>query len=184
MEVPLEDIYHLLETNQLNKVRELLVDLQPVDIAEFFEEMSKEQSLKLFRILPKSLSADIFSYLSSDKQQEIIENITDEEIRNIVNDMFIDDTVDFIEEMPANIVDKILQNTSSDIRNLINQFLRYPENSAGSVMTVEYVSLKSDMNIGQALHSIKRFGIDNETIDICYIIDNQRKLVGYISLKN
>lgn len=183
MEVPLEDIYHLLETNQLNKVREILVDLQPVDIAELFEEMSKEQSLKLFRILPKSLSADIFSYLSSDKQQEIIENITDEEIRNIVNDMFIDDTVDFIEEMPANIVDKILQNTSSDMRNLINQFLRYPENSAGSVMTVEYLSLKNDMNIGQALHSIKRFGIDNETIDICYIIDNQRKLVGYISLK-
>lgn len=97
--------------------------------------------------------------------------------------MFIDDTVDFIEEMPANIVDKILQNTSSDMRNLINQFLRYPENSAGSVMTVEYLSLKNDMNIGQALHSIKRFGIDNETIDICYIIDNQRKLVGYISLK-
>lgn len=183
MEVPLEDIYHLLETNQLNKVREILVDLQPVDIAELFEEMSKEQSLKLFRILPKSLSADIFSYLSSDKQQEIIENITDEEIHNIVNDMFIDDTVDFIEEMPANIVDKILQNTSSDMRNLINQFLRYPENSAGSVMTVEYLSLKNDMNIGQALHSIKRFGIDNETIDICYIIDNQRKLVGYISLK-
>ncbi len=183
MEVPLEDIFHLLETNQLNKVREVLADMQPVDIAEYFEDMSREQGLKLFRILPKSLSSDIFTYLSSDKQQEIIENITDEEVRNIINDMFIDDTVDFIEEMPANVVDKILRNTTSDMRNLINQFLRYPENSAGSVMTVEYVSLKNDMNIGQALHSIKRFGIDNETIDICYIIDNQRKLVGYISLK-
>ncbi|WP_291258613.1 magnesium transporter [Fusobacterium sp.] len=179
----MEDIFHLLETNQLNKVREVLADMQPVDIAEYFEDMSREQGLKLFRILPKSLSSDIFTYLSSDKQQEIIENITDEEVRNIINDMFIDDTVDFIEEMPANVVDKILRNTTSDMRNLINQFLRYPENSAGSVMTVEYVSLKNDMNIGQALHSIKRFGIDNETIDICYIIDNQRKLVGYISLK-
>ena len=101
-----------------------------------------------------------------------------------IDEMFIDDTVDFIEEMPANVVDKILQNTSPDTRKLINQFLKYPENSAGSVMTVEYVSLKSDMNIGQALNHIKKVGIDNETIDICYIIDNQRKLVGFISLKS
>ena len=113
-----------------------------------------------------------------------MENITDEEIKHIINEMFIDDTVDFIEEMPANIVDKILQNTSPDTRKLINQFLKYPENSAGSVMTVEYVSLKSDMNIGQALNHIKKVGIDNETIDICYVIDNQRKLVGFISLKS
>lgn len=183
MDVPLENIEHYLETNQLNKLREEMTKLQPADIAELFEELSKDKSLKLFRLLPKTVSADVFSYLSSDKQQEIVENITDDEIKNIVNEMFIDDTVDFIEEMPANLVDKILQNTSPDIRNLINQFLRYPENSAGSVMTVEYVALKNDVNIGQALHSIKKFGIDNETIDICYIIDNQRKLVGYISLK-
>ena len=156
----------------------------PVDIAELFEDLTKEQSLKIFRILPKDTSAEVFSYLSSEKQQEIVENITDEEIRHIIDEMFIDDTVDFIEEMPANVVDKILQNTSPDTRKLINQFLKYPENSAGSVMTVEYVSLKSDMNIGQALNHIKKVGIDNETIDICYIIDNQRKLVGFISLKS
>ena len=156
----------------------------PVDIAELLEDLTKEQSLKIFRILPKDTSAEVFSYLSSEKQQEIVENITDEEICHIIDEMFIDDTVDFIEEMPANIVDKILQNTSSDTRKLINQFLKYPENSAGSVMTVEYVSLKSDMNIGQALNHIKKVGIDNETIDICYIIDNQRKLVGFISLKS
>ena len=156
----------------------------PVDIPELFEDLTKEQSLKIFRILPKDTSAEVFSYLSSEKQQEIVENITDEEIRHIIDEMFIDDTVDFIEEMPANVVDKILQNTSPDTRKLINQFLKYPENSAGSVMTVEYVSLKSDMNIGQALNHIKKVGIDNETIDICYIIDNQRKLVGFISLKS
>ena len=180
----MENILFFLKNNQLAKLKESLMEENPVDIAELLEDLTKEQSLKIFRILPKDTSAEVFSYLSSEKQQEIVENITDEEIRHIIDEMFIDDTVDFIEEMPANIVDKILQNTSPDTRKLINQFLKYPENSAGSVMTVEYVSLKSDMNIGQALNHIKKVGIDNETIDICYIIDNQRKLVGFISLKS
>ena len=180
----MENVLFFLENNQLAKLKESLMEENPVDIAELLEDLTKEQSLKIFRILPKDTSAEVFSYLSSEKQQEIVENITDEEIRHIIDEMFIDDTVDFIEEMPANIVDKILQNTSPDTRQLINQFLKYPENSAGSVMTVEYVSLKSGMNIGQALNHIKKVGIDNETIDICYIIDNQRKLVGFISLKS
>ncbi|WP_130889938.1 magnesium transporter [Fusobacterium ulcerans] len=180
----MENVLFFLKNNQLAKLKESLMEENPVDIAELLEDLTKEQSLKIFRILPKDTSAEVFSYLSSEKQQEIVENITDEEICHIIDEMFIDDTVDFIEEMPANIVDKILQNTSSDTRKLINQFLKYPENSAGSVMTVEYVSLKSDMNIGQALNHIKKVGIDNETIDICYIIDNQRKLVGFISLKS
>ena len=180
----MENILSYLENNQLAKLKEVLIEENPVDIAELFEDLPKDQCLKLFRILPKDLAAETFSYLSSEKQQEIVENITDEEIKHIINEMFIDDTVDFIEEMPANIVDKILQNTSPDTRKLINQFLKYPDNSAGSVMTVEYVSLKSDMNIGQALNHIKKVGIDNETIDICYVIDNQRKLVGFISLKS
>lgn len=180
----MENVLFFLKNNQLAKLKESLMEENPVDIAELLEDLTKEQSLKIFRILPKDTSAEVFSYLSSEKQQEIVENITDEEIHHIIDEMFIDDTVDFIEEMPANIVDKILQNTSPDTRKLINQFLKYPENSAGSVMTVEYVSLKSDMNIGQALNHIKKVGIDNETIDICYIIDNQRKLVGFISLKS
>lgn len=180
----MENVLFFLKNIQLAKLKESLMEENPVDIAELFEDLTKEQSLKIFRILPKDTSAEVFSYLSSEKQQEIVENITDEEIRHIIDEMFIDDTVDFIEEMPANVVDKILQNTSPDTRKLINQFLKYPENSAGSVMTVEYVSLKSDMNIGQALNHIKKVGIDNETIDICYIIDNQRKLVGFISLKS
>lgn len=180
----MENILSYLENNQLAKLKEVLIEENPVDIAELFEDLPKDQCLKLFRILPKDLAAETFSYLSSEKQQEIVENITDEEIKHIINEMFIDDTVDFIEEMPANIVDKILQNTSPDTRKLINQFLKYPDNSAGSVMTVEYVSLKSDMNIGQALNHIKKVGINNETIDICYVIDNQRKLVGFISLKS
>ena len=180
----MENVLFFLKNNQLAKLKESLMEENPVDIAELFDDLTKEQSLKIFRILPKDTSAEVFSYLSSEKQQEIVENITDEEIRHIIDEMFIDDTVDFIEEMPANVVDKILQNTSPDTRKLINQFLKYPENSAGSVMTVEYVSLKSDMNIGQALNHIKKVGIDNETIDICYIIDNQRKLVGFISLKS
>lgn len=180
----MENVLFFLENNQLAKLKESLMEENPVDIAELLEDLSKEQSLKIFRILPKDTSAEVFSYLSSEKQQEIVENITDEEIHHIIDEMFIDDTVDFIEEMPANVVDKILQNTSPDTRKLINQFLKYPENSAGSVMTVEYVSLKSGMNIGQALNHIKKVGIDNETIDICYITDNQRKLDGFISLKS
>lgn len=152
----MENVLFFLKNNQLAKLKESLMEENPVDIAELFEDLTKEQSLKIFRILPKDTSAEVFSYLSSEKQQEIVENITDEEIRHIIDEMFIDDTVDFIEEMPANVVDKILQNTSPDTRKLINQFLKYPENSAGSVMTVEYVSLKSDMNIGQALNHIKK----------------------------
>lgn len=152
----MENVLFFLENNQLAKLKESLMEENPVDIAELLEDLTKEQSLKIFRILPKDTSAEVFSYLSSEKQQEIVENITDEEIRHIIDEMFIDDTVDFIEEMPANIVDKILQNTSPDTRQLINQFLKYPENSAGSVMTVEYVSLKSGMNIGQALNHIKK----------------------------
>ena len=125
----------------------------------------------------------MFSYLSSEKQQEIIESASDDELATIINEMFLDDTVDLIEEMPAGVVAKILKNTSTEQRKLINQFLKYPEDSAGSVMTVEYVSLKNDMNIREALERIRVKGIKNETINDCFVIDKERKLVGIIPIR-
>ena len=133
--------------------------------------------------MPKDFSSEVFSYLSPEKQQDVIENITDDEIKFIVEDMYLDDTVDFIEEMPANIVDKILKNTSSDKRKLINQMLKYPENSAGSVMTVEYISFKDNYTVKQAIEYYRKVAIDKEETDICFVTDTKKKLVGIISLK-
>lgn len=179
----MEEILFLLEQNKLSELKEILLDENPVDIADFFENFPKEKCLIIFKILPKDISSEVFSYLSPEKQQEVMENITDEEIRFIMDEMYLDDTVDFIEEMPANIVDKILKNTSSDKRKLINQILKYPENSAGSVMTVEYISFKGNLNVKQAIDYYRHVAIDKEETDICFVTDNTRKLVGQISLK-
>lgn len=179
----MEEIIELLEQNKLLELKEILLDENPIDIADVFEEFPKEKCLIVFKILPKDLSSEVFSYLSPEKQQEVIENITDEEIRFIMDEMYLDDTVDFIEEMPANIVDKILKNTSSDKRKLINQMLKYPDNSAGSVMTVEYISFKGSITVKQAIEYYRQVAIDREETDICFVTDNKRKLVGLISLK-
>lgn len=178
-----EKILELLKQNKIAEIRKILSQKNPVDIAEYCDELSSEQALKLFRVLPKDESAEVFSYLSSEKQQEIIENITDSELQFIIDDMFLDDAVDVIEEMPANIVDRILRTSSPSTRKLINQFLKYPENSAGSVMTVEYVALKNSFTIGQAIDYIKKFEVDSVAYDVCYVIDETRRLIGYISLK-
>lgn len=179
----MEEIVELLEQNKLAELKEILINENPIDIADVFEEFPKEKYLIIFKLLPKDFSSEVFSYLSPEKQQEVIENITDDEIKFIVEDMYLDDTVDFIEEMPANIVDKILKNTSSDKRKLINQMLKYPENSAGSVMTVEYISFKDNYTVKQAIEYYRKVAIDKEETDICFVTDTKKKLVGIISLK-
>ena len=179
----MEEIIELLEQNRLAELKEILTKENPIDVADVFEEFPKEKDLIIFKLLPKDFSSEVFSYLSPEKQQEVIENITDEEIKFIVEDMYLDDTVDFIEEMPANIVDKILKNTSNDKRKLINQMLKYPENSAGSVMTVEYVSFKDNYTVKQAIDYYRKVAIDKEETDICFVTDSKKKLVGIISLK-
>jgi len=179
----LEEIIELLEQNRLAELKEILIKENPIDVADVFEEFPKEKDLIIFKLLPKDFSSEVFSYLSPEKQQEVIENITDEEIKFIVEDMYLDDTVDFIEEMPANIVDKILKNTSNDKRKLINQMLKYPENSAGSVMTVEYISFKDNYTVKQAIDYYRKVAIDKEETDICFVTDSKKKLVGIISLK-
>jgi len=179
----MEEIVELLEQNKLAELKEILINENPIDIADVFEEFPKEKYLIIFKLLPKDFSSEVFSYLSPEKQQEVIENITDDEIKFIVEDMYLDDTVDFIEEMPANIVDKILKNTSSNKRKLINQMLKYPENSAGSVMTVEYISFKDNYTVKQAIEYYRKVAIDKEETDICFVTDTKKKLVGIISLK-
>ena len=168
---------------EIVELKEILINENPIDIADVFEDFPKEKYLIIFKLLPKDFSSEVFSYLSPEKQQEVIENITDDEIKFIVEDMYLDDTVDFIEEMPANIVDKILKNTSSDKRKLINQMLKYPENSAGSVMTVEYISFKDNYTVKQAIEYYRKVAIDKEETDICFVTDTKKKLVGIISLK-
>lgn len=181
----MDNILEYLEnnSNRLSELKNILTEENPVDIAEVFEELSKEKITLVFRILPKDIATEVFSYLSPEKQEEIIEGITDEEVKSILEELFLDDAVDLIEEMPANIVNKILKNTSSKTRKLINQFLKYPDTSAGSVMTVEYVSFKSDMTIGQALSYFKRVGMSKEDTDICFVIDKTRHFLGIITLK-
>ena len=177
------NISEALRQNKILEVKHMLMETNPIDIASILENLSRENTLKAFRILSKNSASEVFSYLSSEKQQEIIESASDDELATIINEMFLDDTVDLIEEMPAGVVAKILKNTSTEQRKLINQFLKYPEDSAGSVMTVEYVSLKNDMNIREALERIRVKGIKNETINDCFVIDKERKLVGIIPIR-
>src|SRR5690554_3667486 len=171
-------ILNLIHQGRLAEVRTWISQMNIVDFASWLEELDDNNVLVLFRLLQKDMAAEVFSYLSSERQEFIIESIADREIKNIIDELFLDDTVDLIEEMPANIVKKVLKNTSEERRKLINQFLMYPENSAGSLMTIEFVDLKKEMRVDQALESIRKNGVDKETINICYVIDSSRKLEG------
>lgn len=178
-----ERILELIRENKLTDARHELDDMNIVDIAQLFEEIDQHQLVKFFRILPKDIAADVFSYMTTEHQAYIIQSITDFEIRHIIDDLFFDDTVDLIEEMPAVVVKKVLKNTDENIRKLINQFLNYPEDSAGSIMTIEFVDLKREMTVKQAVDHIKKTGIDKETIDTCYVINANRKLEGIVSIR-
>ena len=179
-----EELVKLMEGGRHHEFKEKAKECLPVDIAEGLEEIEEGgKVLKLFRLLPKDIASDVFSYMSSDQQQLIAESATNAEIKALVDDMFMDDAVDFIEEMPANVVKKVLANTDENTRAIINQLLNYPENSAGSLMTTEYVDLRDYFTVRKALDYIRRTGIDKETIYTCFVIDDQRRLVGQVSLR-
>jgi len=178
-----EQIITLMEQKKYNEARKKILEMNAVDIAEILEEWDIEDGIILFRMLPKDLSVEVFSYLSYEQQKSIINMITDKEIQNIMEKMFFDDMIDLLEEMPANIVKKILKHTKAEERELINQFLNYPENSAGSLMTIEYVGLKKEMTVKQAMEYIKTIAIDRETIYTCYVMNESRKLEGIVSLR-
>ena len=153
-------------------------------MASFMEELDSEKTVVVFRMLPKELATDVFACLSLENQQHIINSITDVELRGIIEDLFVDDAVDMLEELPASVVKRVLQNASPDTRKLINQFLQYPENSAGSIMTAEYVGLKKTMTVEEAFAYIRKHGVDKETIYTCYVMDGVRRLEGVVTVKD
>ncbi len=178
-----ELILDLIEQGKYSELRKEIIDINVVDIAQLFEELEKQKLLIIFRILPKDIASGVFAHLSNDLQRFIVESISDKEIKSIMEQLFLDDTVDFLEEMPSNVVKKVLKNADEETRKLINQFLRYADDSAGSIMTIEYVDLKKEMSVQQAINHIKKTGVDKETINTCYVIDAQRILEGVVSLR-
>ncbi|MGN0347400.1 MAG: magnesium transporter [Lachnospiraceae bacterium] len=183
MEQNFEELQELIQTKQYTRLRQTMAEMNDADIASFLESLEGEELLKIFRILPKSLAADVFSYLDMENQHSIITRLSDKEAANIINNLMADDATDLLEEMPANIVKKLLANANAETRRDINHLLRYPEDSAGSVMTVEYVDLKENITVQQAIERIKKIGIDSETINICYVLDNKRTLIGTVALR-
>ena len=173
----------LMEKGQYILLREELNEENPANVAEFLEELPADKQLFLFRLLSKDMAAEAFSFLDNDTQEMLVTSITDTEVRNIVDNMYLDDTVDFLEEAPANLVSKVLRNTDRETRALINRFLHYPENSAGSLMTVEFVHLSKTMTAKRAMEIIRKNGLDKETIYTCYVIDDKKHLVGVLPLR-
>ena len=177
-----EKLDKLMSESRHGQLRGALMMLNPVDIAGYMKKLDKEKLLLLFRVLPKDVSADVFSYMDSEQRQTLVESIADAEISALIDEMFVDDAVDFLEELPANAVKRVLQNTDPKTRAIINQFLKYPENSAGSLMTIEYCEVTQEMSVKDALKSIKETGVDKETVYTLYMLDSQRHLIGAIPL--
>lgn len=179
-----EELLEMAEQKHFRELKEILVEMNEVDVAAFIEELNSEKTVVVFRTLPKEQATDVFAYLPIEKQEHIINSITDSELQYIVEDLFADDVVDMLEELPAMVVKRVLKNTTPDTRNLINQFLNYPENSAGSIMTAEYIGLKKNMTVEQAFDYIRKNGVDKETIYTCYVTDKKRKLEGVVTVKD
>ena len=173
----------LLDAGKKAELRGALNMLNEVDIAEYLQTLDNDKMLLVFRLLPKDISAEIFSYMDADQQARIIDALGDEEAVRILDDMFIDDAVDFLEELPAGVVKRILKNCDENKRALINQFLRYPENSAGSIMTIEYMDFHVGTTVGQAMDAIRQNAPDKETINTLYILDDRRVLLGTVALR-
>lgn len=178
-----DTIKELIEEQKYVQLKKEIIKLDEADIAELLEELNNENLIKVFRLLPKDIAAETFSFLDVDVQQTIINSLTATEAASIIDNMFADDATDLIEEMPSNVVKKILAKTTSETRKDINLLLNYKEDSAGSIMTVEFLDIKSDYTISKAIERIRRIGTDKETLDFCYVLDNKRRLLGTLSLK-
>jgi len=173
----------LLKSKKYSTLRDILVTMNPNDIAQIMGGLEEERIPLLFRLLPKELAAETFVEMDTDAQEMLIQGFSDTELKEIVDELYVDDAADLVEEMPANVVKRILKQATPEMRNSINQILRYPENSAGSIMTTEYVALRPDMTVGESLKQIRRKGVDKETIYTCYVTDN-RTLIGVVSVKD
>ena len=179
----MEKILDYIKAGKPVNARSELLEMNVVDIATLLEDVDRDDLVILFRILPKDTAAEVFSYLTKVDRAHIIESLTDREISGIIDKLFMDDTVDFIEEMPANIVKKVLKNTDDDTRKMINSLLSYPDDSAGSIMTTEFVDIKKEMTVMDAIAHIRKTGVDKETIDTLYVIDSNRKLEGIVPIR-
>lgn len=179
-----ETIRVLLEERKFNTLRDILTTMKPYDIAAIFEELQDEKTPILFRIMPKELAAETFVEMDDETQEFLIHGLSDSELKEVVDELFVDDAVDLIEEMPANVVKRILRQADKDMRKQINELLKYPEDSAGSIMTTEFIVLRPDMTAEMAIKRIRRTGVDKETIYTCYVTDNNNKLIGISTVKD
>lgn len=183
-EVLLEETNRLLELRRYAKLRGLLSEQNPADLALLLEELSEKEIPMVFRILPKELAAEVFVEMDSDNQEVLIHSFSDKELKEMMDELYLDDTVDIIEEMPATVVKRILRQTDPELRKRINEILNYPKDSAGSIMTIEFVDLKTEMTVEEAFARIRKVGVDKETIYTCYVTNNHRKLKGVVSVKS
>ena len=178
-----EEISNLIQNKKINKLHELLENINSADFPSLFEELDQEKIIIIYRLLSKEKAAEVFAELDSDIQEKLINVFNDKELKMVINDLFMDDTVDLIEEMPSNVVKRILKNIKPADRKIINELLKYPEDSAGTIMTTEFVELKKDLTVGEAFEIIKKTGIKKETVYNCYVVDVSRKLLGYVDIK-
>ncbi len=185
LEVVYEKLTYYFENRKFADLRMTLIDMEPFDIATFMEDnLDEKEQLMFFRLLPKDCASDIFVEIDTDTQERLIKAFTDKELKAVVDDMFLDDTVDIIEEMPANVVRRILKSADPENRKQINELLEYPEDSAGSIMTTEYISLSASMTVESAFDKIRATGINKETIYTCYVTNSRKVLIGVITVKS
>lgn len=182
-EMKLKQLLELVQEKHYQKLKDMLSEMKEMDIATFIEELDPEKTVVIFRMLKKDVASDVFACLSVEQQEHIINSITDKELNVIIEDLYIDDAVDMLEELPANVVKRVLRNATAQTRNQINQFLNYPEYSAGSIMTAEYIGLKKAMTVEEAFAYIRKNGVDKETIYTCYVTDPKRILIGVVTVK-
>lgn len=179
----LEKVFELLSQGNFKELKVLLNESNESDVAECLDELSKEDLAIVFRLLKKDEAVDIFSYMSPDTQEKLVETLSDQEVAAIVSKLYIDDAADLIDELPANLVSKVLQNASPTKRKAINEILKYPEDSAGSIMTVEYVDIKSGLTVKECFDRIRRIGLNKETVYTLYVVDADRRLIGVTTVK-
>lgn len=182
-----QEILELLAEKKYSAVKQLIGQMEEADLAKLFEELENEEDAdqfnRLFRLLPKETAAEVFSYMEPEIQEKIVRTLTDTELQHILDDLFMDDYVDLVEEMPANVVKRVMQNSTPENRKLINQYLKYPEDSAGSLMTNEYVYFRSGFTVAKAFEIIREHGVDKETIYTCYVTSPRKELLGVVTVR-
>ena len=183
-ELKTEELMQLVDDKKFRILKDELSEMNEFDVAEFIGQLEPEKMVVVFRMLPKELATDVFACLEPDEQERIIGDINDKELHNIIEDLMIDDAVDMLEELPANVVKRVLQQATPSTRAQINEFLKYPENSAGSIMTAEYIALKKTMTVEEAFAYIRAYGEDKEIIYTCFVMDNKRTLEGVVTVKD